>query len=267
MGSLVVGELINTSRKAIREAVENRDAAYIQKIAMDQEAAGAHYLDVNCGTMIGEELEVMKWLVNTIQEVTELPLCIDSPSSDALIVGLDLAKCSAPMINSITDEEKRFTSVLPLIKKYNAKIIALCIEDAGMPETAEDRLRIAKNLVTKLEAEGIPQSQIYLDPLVKPISAADKYGWEVLQSIRLIREAFPEVHFMCGLSNISYSLPNRALVNRLFMVQTLAYGMDGYILDPTNNEMMGALYVAMALTGQDQYCRSYLKAHRKGLYS
>lgn len=264
---VVVGELINTSRKAIREAVENRDAAYIQKVAMDQEAAGAHYLDVNCGTMIGKELEVMKWLVNTIQEVTELPLCIDSPSADSLIVGLDLVKCSTPMINSITDEEKRFTSVLPLIKKYNANIIALCIEDAGMPETAEDRLRIANNLVTKLEAEGIPQTQIYLDPLVKPISAADKYGWEVLQSIRLIREAFPEVHFMCGLSNISYSLPNRALVNRLFMVQTLAYGMDGYILDPTNKEMMGALYIAMALTGQDQYCRSYLKAHRKGLYS
>lgn len=263
---LVVGELINTSRKAIREAVEKRDSAYIQQVAKAQEAAGAHYLDINCGTMVGEELEVMEWLVNTVQAAAQLPLCIDSPSTEALAVGLNLVKAN-PMINSITDEEKRFNCVLPLIKKYQAKTVALCIEDAGMPETAEDRLRISKNLVRKLEAEGISQAQIYLDPLIKPISAGDKYGWEVLQSIRLIKDEFPDIHFMCGLSNVSFSLPNRALINRLFMVQTMALGMDGYILDPTNKDMMGALYVAMALTGQDKYCRNYLKQHRKGLFS
>ena len=264
---VIVGELINTSRKSIREAVEKRDTAYIQQVVKAQEQAGAHYLDINCGTMVGEELEVMKWLVNTVQEVTNLPLCIDSPSTEALEVGLSLVNMPSPMINSITDEEKRFKSVLPLIKKYKARIVALCIEDAGMPETAEDRVRIARNLVNKLEAEGISQDQIYLDPLIKPISAGDNYGREVLQSIRYIKDEFPMVHFMCGLSNVSFSLPNRALVNRLFMVQTMALGMDGYILDPTNKEMMGALHIAMALTGQDKYCRNYLKQHRKGLYS
>jgi 5-methyltetrahydrofolate--homocysteine methyltransferase len=171
------------------------------------------------------------------------------------------------MINSISAETKRFNSVLPLIKKYHAKIVALCVEDAGMPVTAEDRLRIAKDLVTRLQQEGVAHNDIYLDPLIKPISTGDKYGWEVLQSIRLIKEVFPEVHFICGLSNVSYSLPNRALINRLFMVQTMAYGMDGYILDPTNKEMMGALYVSRALVGQDRYCAGYLREHRKGLYS
>ncbi|AET68471.1 Pterin binding enzyme [Desulfosporosinus orientis DSM 765] len=264
---VVVGELINTSRKVIREAVEKRDTDYIQQIAKAQGEAGAHYLDINCGTMVGEEAAIMEWLVNTVQEVSNLPLCIDSPSTAALVAGLELAKAPNPMINSITAEEKRFQNVLPLIKKYKAKIVALCIEDAGMPETAKDRLRIAQYLVTKLETEGISQGDIYLDPLIKPISAGDTYGREVLESIRLIKEVFPEVHFMCGLSNVSYSLPNRALVNRLFMVQTMAMGMDGYILDPTNKDMMGALYIATALTGQDKYCRGYLKAHRKGLYS
>lgn len=263
----VVGELINTSRKAIREAVEKRDAGYIQKIAKAQEESGAHYLDINCGTMVGEEVEIMEWLVKLVQEVTQLPLCIDSPSPEVLAAGLELVKARNPMINSITAEENRFQNVLPLIKQYQAKVIALCLEDAGMPETAQDRLRIARELVTKLEAEGISQGDIYLDPLIKPISAGDKYGREVLESIRLIRDTFPEVHFMCGLSNVSYGLPNRALVNRLFMVQTMALGMDGYILDPTNRDMMGALYVAAALTGQDKYCRGYLKAHRQGLYS
>jgi 5-methyltetrahydrofolate--homocysteine methyltransferase len=217
--------------------------------------------------MVGEEVAIMEWLVNTVQEVTNLPLCIDSPSTEALVAGLELTKASNPMINSITAEEQRFQNVLPLIKKYNAKIIALCIEDAGMPDTAQDRLRIARGLVTNLEAEGISQGDIYFDPLIKPISAGDKYGREVLESIRLIKDAFPEVHFMCGLSNVSYGLPNRALINRMFMVQTMAMGMDGYILDPTKGDMMGALHIAMALTGQDKYCRGYLKAHRNGLYS
>lgn len=264
---LIIGELINTSRKAIREAVEKRDANYIRQVAKQQEEAGAHYLDINCGTMVNEEVPIMEWLVNTVQEVSGLPLCIDSPSAEALEAGLRLVKAPVPFINSISAEEKRFNSVLPLIKKHNAKVVALCIEDAGMPVTAEDRLRIAKKLVAELEAAGIAREDIYIDPLVKPISAGDKYGWEVLQSIRLIKEEFPEVHFMCGLSNVSYSLPNRALINRLFMVQTMAYGMDGYILNPTDKETMGALYVSMALLGQDKYCARYLREHRKGLYS
>ncbi len=264
---IVVGELINTSRKAIREAVEKRDAGYIQTIAKLQQESGADYLDINCGTMVSEEVAAMEWLVNTVQEVTALPLCIDSPSAETLEAGLSLVKSSSPLINSISAEEKRFASVLPLIKKYQAIIVALCIEDAGMPVTAEDRLRIAKNLIARLQEQGIDQDEIYLDPLIKPISTGDKYGWEVLQSIRLIKDAFPEVHFMCGLSNVSFSLPNRALINRLFMVQTMAYGMDGYILDPTNKEMMGALYVSRALVGQDKYCARYLKEHRKGLYN
>jgi len=235
---IVVGELINTSRKTIREAAEKRDTVHIQQVAKAQEEAGADYLDINCGTMVGREVEIMEWLINTVQEVSSLPLCIDSPSTEALIAGLELVKAPNPMINSITDEEKRFNSVLPLVKKYKAKIVALCIEDAGMPETAADRLRIARNLVTKLEGQGIAQGEIYLDPLIKPISAGDKYGWEVLQSIRFIRDEFPGVHFMCGLSNVSFSLPNRALINRLFMVQTMACGMDGYILDPTDKQVI-----------------------------
>ncbi|MBS4025306.1 MAG: methyltetrahydrofolate cobalamin methyltransferase [Clostridia bacterium] len=264
---LVIGELINTSRKAIREAVGKKDAAYIQQVAKLEEEGGAHYLDVNCGTMVSEEVDTMEWLVNTIQKVTSLPLCIDSPSAEALEAGLKLVKAPVPLINSISAEEKRFSSVLPLIEKYQAKVIALCIEDAGMPATAEDRLRIAKGLVTRLEANGISQQDIYIDPLIKPISAGDKHGWEVLQSIKLIKEEFPKVHFACGLSNVSYSLPNRALINKLFMVQTMAYGMDCFILDPTNKEMMGALYISTALLGQDKYCMKYLKEHRKGLYS
>ncbi|MBP1763668.1 MAG: acsE 2 [Firmicutes bacterium] len=264
---LIIGELINTSRKVIREAVEAKDAAYIQQIAKAQEAAGANYLDVNCGNLVGQETEVMKWLVDTIQEVTDMPLCIDSPDEGALRVGLALLKPGyQPMINSISAEEKRFQAILPLIKEFKAKVVALCIEDSGMPKTAEDRLRIADHLVQALEAQGVVQDDIYLDPLIKPLSTNDKHGQEVLDAIRIIRQKYPAIHFTCGLSNISYGLPNRAVLNRLFVVQTMVMGMDGYILNPTDKAMMGMVHASQALLGHDKYCAKYLKAHRKGLY-
>ncbi len=265
---LMIGELINTSRKAIREAVEARNAQYIQEVAKAQEAAGANYLDVNCGTMVGQEIDIMQWLVNTIQAVTDLPLCIDSPDEEALKAGLILAKADKGkrMINSTTAEEKRYKAVIPLVKEFNAKIVALCIEDAGMPETAEDRLRIASLLVESMEKEGIQQDDIYLDPLIKPLSTNDKYGKSVLDAIYAIKKKYPAVHLTCGLSNISYGLPNRAVLNRLFVVQTMTMGMDGYILNPTDKAMMGVVYASQALLGNDRFCGKYLKAHRKGLY-
>ncbi|MBP2652713.1 MAG: acsE 2 [Firmicutes bacterium] len=264
---LIIGELINTSRKVIRDAVEARNAAYIQQVAKEQEEVGADYLDINCGNLVGQELEIMKWLVEAVQEVTDIPLCIDSPDEAALKVGLSLLKGSyQPVINSLSAEEKRYTAVLPLVKEFRAKIVALCIEDAGMPKSAADRLRIASFLVESLEKDGITQDDIYLDPLVKPLSANDKHGVEVLEAIGMIRAKYPAVHFICGLSNISYGLPNRAILNRLFVIQTMTMGMDGYILNPVDKAMMGMIYASQALLGKDKFCNKYLKSHRKGLY-
>lgn len=265
---VIVGELINTSRKAIREAVEARNVEYIQQVAKAQEASGAHYLDVNCGNMVGQEIEIMQWLVEAIQQVTDMPLCIDSPDEGALRQGLSLLKPGyKPMINSISAEEKRYNAIIPLVKEFHAKIVALCIEDAGMPATAEDRLRIAAKLVQDLEKDGVSQDDIYIDPLIKPLSANCAHGQEVLEAIRLIKQQYPAVHFNCGLSNISYGLPNRAVLNRIFLIQTMTMGMDGYILNPTDKAIMGTVYASQALLGRDKYCSKYIKAHRQGLYS
>ncbi|WP_065080038.1 methyltetrahydrofolate cobalamin methyltransferase, partial [Clostridium coskatii] len=228
-----IGELINTSRKLIREAVEKKDGNYIQEIAKKQEEAGATYIDVNCGTFMQTEVETMEWLVENILQVTDLPLCIDSPNPLALEAGLKKVKNGKPMINSITGEDERWNTILPLVKEFNSKIIALCIDNTGMPKTQEDRLRIADSLITKLTGEGIALDDIYIDPLIKPISAGQNNGIEVLAAIQKIMESYPGVHTTCGLSNISYSLPARKVLNRLFMVQTMARGMDSYIMDPT----------------------------------
>ncbi|MDS1030186.1 methyltetrahydrofolate cobalamin methyltransferase [Bacillota bacterium LX-D] len=264
---IIVGELINSSRKAIKPAVEARDKAFIQDLAQKQVDAGADYVDVNCGTMVFNEEETMQWLVETIQEKVQAPLCIDSPNPKALEVGLSLCKYGQPMINSISDEKERYDAVLPLVLKYKAKIAGLLMDDEiGMPDTAEQRVTIARSLIKKLTDAGVPEDDIYLDPLVKPISAVTNAGMEVLDAIYQIRKEFPKVHGICGLSNISYGLPNRAKLNQAFMVQTMARGMDGYILDPLDKAMMGYYYASIALLGQDEYCMGYLKAHRNGLY-
>ncbi|MBC3795581.1 methyltetrahydrofolate cobalamin methyltransferase [Acetobacterium tundrae] len=261
----IVGELINTSRKTVKEAVMNKDKAYICNLAAKQAKAGATYIDVNCGNMINNEEETMAWLVSNIQDEVDLPLCIDSPSAAALDVGLALCKNGRPMINSISDEEERYDSVLPLIKKYNAKIVVLCMDSTGMPVTADDRIKVVRNLYEKLSNEGIAGDDMYFDPLVKPVSSVGTAGIEVLDTIKKIKTDFPDVHFMCGLSNISYGLPNRGILNRLFVVQTMTLGMDGYVLDPTNSNTMADIVTSKALLGLDNYCGGYIKAHRRGL--
>lgn len=263
---LIVGELINTSRKAIKPAVETWDAAFIKDMAQRQVDAGADYVDVNCGTMVFNEEETMAWLVETIQSQVSAPLCLDSPNPKALEAGLSLVKNGRPMINSITAEKERFAAILPFVLKYKAKIVGLCMDDSGMPETAADRLKIADRLIHDMVAAGVPEDDIYLDPLVHPVSTGDKAGLEVLETIHSIKQKYSKVHGICGLSNISYGLPNRKILNQVFMIQTMAMGMDGYILDPMDKSMMGFVYASQALLGKDEFCMNYLTAHRKGLY-
>ena len=263
---LIVGELINSSRKIIHENLEKRNIEYILDIAQKQAEAGADYLDVNCSTMFENESEVLRWLVENIQKVVNVPLSIDTPDPVAMEAGLSLTTKGQPMVNSITGEEERFRKTLPLIVKYKAKVIALCIDDRGIPETAEDRLRVARELVKKLTEGGVAADDIYLDPVITPVSTSDRAGVEVLEAIRLIKKECPGVPLICGLSNVSFGLPNRKVLNRVFMIQTLTMGLDAYILDPLDNRLMGDLYAAQTLLGQDKYCMNYLAVHRKGLY-
>lgn len=263
---LIIGELINTSRKAINTAVEAKDSNYIIDIVKKQDGAGADYIDVNCGSLFTGEPEVMEWLVNLVQGVTDKPLCIDSPNPLALEAGLALNRNGQAMVNSISAETERFAQILPLVKRYKTKVVALCMDDSGMPETGEDRLKVARKLIPSLLAEGVAGNDIYLDPLVKPIGTNGMAGVEVLDSVRKIHLEFPDIHFVCGLSNVSFGLPNRKILNQAFMIQTMVAGMDSYILDPLDKAMMGFYYASQALLGEDEFCINYLQAHRGGLY-
>lgn len=263
---LIVGELINSSRKAIQPAIAAYDAAAVIELAVAQKEAGAHYIDVNCGTFVDDEPERLEWLVNTVQEAVDLPLCIDTPRPEALSRALALIKGGQPLINSVTGEAERMTTVIPLAAQYKAKIIALCMDDNGIPNGPEERFAIGEKLVAALTSAGIPQSDIYLDPLVQPVATGDCAAKDVLDTVAALKKAFPDAHCICGLSNVSYGLPNRKWLNRAFLVQTMAMGMDAYILNPTDRAMMALLYSSNALLGNDPYCGQLLTAHRKGLF-
>lgn len=262
---ILVGELINSSRKRIAEAIESENERTIQKIAAEQAEAGAHYIDVNAGAFVDQEEEYLKWLVRTVQEKVDAPCCLDSPDPRALENALAVHQGIA-MVNSISLEKERYQNILPLVAGTDLKVIALCMSDEGMPKTADDRLAIADELINGLAKNNVPLDNIYVDPLVQPIATDDTFGFEFLNAVEKIMTSFEGVHTMCGLSNISYGLPERKLMNRTFMTMAIAKGLDGAIINPLDKTMMADIHAAEALIGRDDYCTNYLKAFRAGKF-
>ncbi|MHB9095817.1 MAG: methyltetrahydrofolate cobalamin methyltransferase [Eubacteriales bacterium] len=258
---LIVGELINASRKLIAAAIEAQDAEAIKKVARDQRDAGADYIDVNAGIFVRKEAEYLKWLVQNVQEAADTPCCIDSPDPKALEAALSVHNGTA-MINSISLEKERYGAVLPIIAGTDLKVVALCMSDKGMPQTTEDRLKIADELINALVRNNVSISNIYVDPLVQPIATCDTFGIEFLNAIEAIMTGFKGVHTICGLSNISYGLPNRKFMNRVFATMAVTKGLDGLIVDPLEKEMVAGLITAGTLAGRDEFCANYLDAFR-----
>ncbi|NLW55717.1 MAG: methyltetrahydrofolate cobalamin methyltransferase [Firmicutes bacterium] len=260
---LIVGERINTSRKPIEPAVRARNAALIKDEALRQRAAGADYIDLNCGTLVEEEAESLVWLVQTVQEEEELPVCLDSPNPEAIRQALKVCK-GKPLLNSITLEEKRYSALLPLIKEYGVSVVALTMDDQGLPTTLDDRLRLAERLVNGLTSAGVPLDDIYLDPLVRPVSTDPQAALTLTATLQRFHENWPEAHLICGLSNISYGYPLRKYLNRAFLVMAMAAGLDAAILDPLDRQLMGLLHATKVLVGKDQFGQDYLAAYRAG---
>lgn len=263
---LLVGELINSSRKAIAAAIQGKNIQAIKQTARDQHENGAHYIDVNAGTFMEQEADNLVWLVKQIQEDSDVPCCIDSTSAGAVEKALKVHRGTA-MINSVSLEKDRFDSFIPLIAGTDLKVVALCVSDEGMPETAEARIRIADKLINILVQKNIPPEHIYVDPLVQPIATKSGFSVEFLKSIETIMSTYEGVHTICGLSNISFGLPERKFLNRTFMIMSIAMGLDSAIVDPLDKRMMAGITAAETLAGRDDFCMNYLKAYRAGRFS
>jgi len=258
---IIVAEKINTSRKSIEEAVRKRDAAFIIRIAREQAEAGAHFIDVNAGTFVDQETGCLRWLVETVQSEVDLPLSLDSPDPRALSAAIRLHK-GEPMINSISLEEDRFQSLLPVITSHPCHVVALCMAQTSMPTSIEERVEVGSELVKKLTGAGIPIERIYVDPLIQPVSVDTNMGLAALGAIKEIMQKFPGVNTICGLSNISFGLPERRIINRNFLSLCIFSGLSAVILDPTDKQLMTALLATEMLTGRDEYCQNYIEAYQ-----
>lgn len=258
---LIIGEKLNSAIPSVREIIINKDAVAVQNLALKQVAGGANYLDLN--TAQCDEVADMEWLVKTVQKVTDVPLCIDSISVLAVEKGLDSVKSdkSRVMINSISLEKNRLEGILPLVLKYQCPVIGLTTDDNGIPKTAEERISLARRLIEILAKENFDLDKLYIDPLVLPLAVDYKNASMFFQCLSEIKRLF-KVKTVSGLSNISYNMPKRKIINRHFLTVCMAFGMDAAILDPIDKKIMTSVTTTNLLIGQDRFGRNYLQAFR-----
>ena len=261
---IIIGERINSTRKPITAALEARNADHILYEARRQWDAGAAYLDVNTAMMRVNEPEVMTWVIELIQgEFPEVLVAIDSANPAAVEAGLKAHK-GRPLLNSINGEKQRMEALIPLIREYKPRVIGLTIHDDGVTQDADERYGIGAELIELLSKNDIDLDDIFIDPLIFPVSAELQAGNISLTIMGRLKENFPGVHTVCGLSNISFGLPERKLINQVYMMLAMGRGLDAAIIDPLDRRMIASIITASTLLGQDKVCKNYLKAYRRG---
>jgi 5-methyltetrahydrofolate--homocysteine methyltransferase len=263
---VIIGERINpTGRKKLAAEMQAGDFSRVISDALAQVAAGAHILDVNAGVPSAEpqkiEPELMVRAVQEVQAVTDVPLCIDSSVVPALIAGLKAAK-GRPIVNSVTGEEDRLESILPVVAEYNVPVIAISNDETGISYDPKVRFAVAKRIVKRAESYGIKPEDILIDPLAMPIGAINSAGRDLFIIVRMIREELG-CNTVCGASNISFGMPNRDLLNATFVAMAIAAGMTCAITNPIEKEIRAAVYAADVLMGNDESAMRYLTAMRQ----
>jgi cobalamin-dependent methionine synthase I len=265
---LIIGERINATNKSVGQAIASRDKDFLSELARKQADAGADFIDVNAGAGGaggGDGVAAMEWLVDLVQEAVDKPLCIDSDDPDVIEAALKRYRGQQVMINSVNAELEKLERVGRLVVEWNATVVALVMKEGNIPRVVEERLEAAETIMEHLARLGVGEDRVYFDPLVLPVSVDTSQAVVTLKTIESIKSSFPSAKTVMGLSNISYGLPNRGTINRSFMLMSAGAGLDAAILDPLDARMMSLVRVGDMLTGNDQGCRKYIRAHRKGL--
>lgn len=261
---VIIGEKLNGSIPVVAEAIAKRDADFIRQRAIDQTNAGATYLDVCASVPEKDELEVLQWMIGLVQEVSELPICIDSPSARACVAAMQF--CKKPgMINSVSMEGDKADVVFPVIAGTPWQCVGLLCAK-GIPSSADERLEVFHGLLQKMEQYGVKSEQMHIDPLVEMVCTSQKGVNMLLDVIRKIKAECPAVHVTGAVSNVSFNLPSRRTLNLAFLAVAMTAGMDSAVLDPCNRDMMGMVFATEAMLGEDMFCIKYLNAYRKGLF-
>ena len=261
----IIGEKINGTRQRVAQAIDQRDEPFIRELALKQVDAGATWLDVNAGTRRSKEAEDLIWLVETIQKVGDVPLCLDSANPQALAAAIQVAE-RTPMINSINGEPRRLENILPLIAEHGCPTIALAMDEAGIPETCDGRMEVVAKIMAAVHEYDVADEDIYLDPLVMTLATNTESALITLDTMKAIKREFPDANLTLGLSNISFGLPARSYINRIFLTLALAAGLDSAILDPLDRELMATLTAARLVLGMDRHCLDFTRAYRAGRF-
>lgn len=264
---LVIGENINASNKSVGRAIADLDRDFIQSLAKKQDTAGADYIDVNVGLSPGSwetPEKAIEWVVEAVQSVTAKPLCIDSEIPSVISAGLSKYGGDRVMVNSVDAEEDRLRTIGALAAERRACLVALAMGKGGIPKSVEERLAACEHIMTRVRQMGVKEENIFFDPLVMPVCVDTTQALVTLRTIEGLKARFPSAKTVIGLSNISYGLPHRDMVNRAFLLMAGAVGLDAAILNPLDSRMMSFVRVARLLTDRDPGCRSYVRASRAG---
>lgn len=260
---IIIGEKLNSSVPLVKTAIENYDEKTIMEIAKQQEDFGAHYLDVNAGTFTDDEPGRLVWLINTVRKASNARLMIDSPNPNAIEAALKADTIGKSILNSVTLEKNRLSKLLPLAIEYNAGIVALPMDENGMPKTPKECIDNAEKLIYTLREKGIADNRIYIDALVKSVGTDSKSAEITIETIRLLKKSYPDIHIICGVSNVSFGLPQRMLINTAFLSAAIFSGLDCAIVDITKKAIRDTIFAAEVIAGNDEYCMNYINYTRE----
>ena len=259
---VMIGERINpTGRKLLAEEMARGDYSRVIADALAQVAAGAQMLDVNAGIPLADEPRILAECVKLVQETVDVPLSIDSSIVAALEAGLSVYK-GKPLVNSVTGEDERLEVVLPLVKKYNAAVVAISNDESGISEDPDVRFAVAKRIVERAADFGIPRADIVVDPLVMPVGAINDAGRKLIYLLRRLHEDL-KVNTTCGASNFSFGLPNRRGLNAAFLPMMIGAGMTSAIMNPLHAEDIQAILGADVVMGHDPNCSRWIRKYRE----
>ena len=258
---VIIGERINpTGRKLLAEEMKAGNLERVREDALSQVAAGAQMLDVNAGVPLADEPKILADSIKLIQGITDVPLCIDSSIVEALERGLEAYEGKA-LLNSVTGEEERLDTVLPLVKKFGCAVIGISNDDSGISEDINVRFDVAKKIVERAMDHGIPKEDVIIDPLVMPVGAINDAGRQVLELIKKLQNELG-VNTTCGASNLSFGLPNRHGLNTAFIAMAIASGMPCAITNPLEKEIMQSVKGANVVMGHDPECSDWIMNYR-----
>jgi 5-methyltetrahydrofolate--homocysteine methyltransferase len=257
---VIIGEKINpTGRKRMQESLQAGNFDYVVDLAVSQVAAGAQVLDINVGVPGMDEVALMRQVVRLVSDAVDVPLCLDSPNPEVLAAGLEEAP-GKPLVNSVSGEEARLGALLPIIKERGAAVVGLIMDDTGIPPTPEARVAVARKIVERAGALGIPPEDVVIDPLAMAVGSDTQAAAVTLRTIALIRQELGN-NITVGASNVSFGLPERPTLNAAFMVLAMQAGLTCAITDPS--KLAGTIRAADLLLGRDEYAASYIRWFRK----